>query len=270
MRNDNKKNIVRNSEFGIRSKGKNNSAIHNPHSEFKKVYIIGIGPGSLDYLIPAAKKEIEKAECLIGGSRILSLFDYPDKKKVCLDGCYRDAISYIQKNKEKEKIAVLVSGDPGLYSFLGQVSSVLGKEEYEVIPGISSLQLAFAKSGESWHDAKIISLHGREVGNLAEDIKKSNKVFLFTDKKFPPSEIADYLLNNGIENRKVLVFEELSYPGENILETNLESLMRNAECGMRNEEKEETEMRSAECGVRNEEENKLERGKLCVMIILKR
>ena len=39
-----------------------------------KVYIIGIGSGTEDYLLPMARKEIESSDCLIGGRRALRLF----------------------------------------------------------------------------------------------------------------------------------------------------------------------------------------------------
>ena len=189
-----------------------------------KVYIIGSGPGSVDYLLPVAKLEIERADCLIGAERLLSLFSYQDKKVIRLEGNFKKAISYIKKNKDKERIAVLVSGDPGLYSFLGQIRMALKKEEYAVIPGISTLQIAFAKIGESWQDAKIVSIHGRGKGNLAKEINGSGKVFLFTDTKFPPEKIASYLLLNGIKNRRAIVFEDLTYPNERIIDTDLKAL----------------------------------------------
>lgn len=189
-----------------------------------KVYVIGSGPGSADYMLPAARREIERADCLIGAERLLSLFSYKDKKKICIEGRFKKAISYIKKNKDKERIAVLVSGDPGLYSFLGAIRMAFSREEYVVIPGISALQLAFARIGESWQDAKIITIHGRGKGNLAKEIKGSDKVFLFTDTKFPPGKIAEYLLLNGIKNRRVIVFEALTYPNERIVDTDLKSL----------------------------------------------
>ncbi len=189
-----------------------------------RVYIIGIGPGAADYLLPAAKTQIQKADCLIGAKRLLSLFSFKYKKKILLEDCYKEAVSYIKKNKDKEKIAVLVAGDPGLCSFLGPVSAVLKKEEYAVIPGISAMQAAFARIGESWYDAKILTIHGRSKRNLAKEIKSCGKVFLFTDTKFPPNEIAGYLLNKGIKNRRAIVFEALTYPDERIVDTDLKAL----------------------------------------------
>lgn len=191
-----------------------------------KLCIIGAGPGALDYLMPAAMKEIERADCLIGAKRILAQFSFPEQKKIYLEGHFKEASAYIKKNKGRKKIALLVSGDPGLFSFLGQAQLILKKKEYTVIPGISTLQLAFARIGASWQDAKIISLHGRPPGNLAEEVKASAKVFLLTDRKFPPPKVAEYLLKLGIGNRKTVVFENLSYADERIVKTDLRSLAK--------------------------------------------
>ncbi len=190
----------------------------------QKLYIVGIGPGSKDFLTPLAKRTIENSDCLIAAKRILSLFNYPQKEKLYFENNFHKIINYVKKNLKKKKIAILVSGDPGLYSFLDTIKTHLRKEDYEVIPGISTLQIAFAKIGASWPGAKIISLHGRRHHNLAKEIENFNKVFLFTDQKFPPNKIASYLLKHGIENRRAVVFENISYPQEKIVETNLKDL----------------------------------------------
>jgi len=191
-----------------------------------KVYVIGIGPGSKDYLLPVAKSRIEKCDCLIGAGRLLDLFKDLGKEEVRIEGPLAKAIAYIKKYKHKKRIAVLVSGDPGIYSLLGKLSKALRPREYVVIPGISALSLAFAKIGESWNDAKIISLHGRKPDNLTSEIRASSKVFLFTDAGFPPNKIAACLLKNGLENRRVVVLENLSYPNERIIDTDLRRLSR--------------------------------------------
>lgn len=193
-----------------------------------KIHIIGIGPGSQDYLLPIAKREIEQADCLIGAPRSLLLFQNLNKETLDISnhcGLNSEKVfSYIKENKLKKKIAVLVSGDPGLYSFMHKLSKILKKEEYEVIPGISILQLSFARIGEAWHDAKIISLHGRKANNLTEEVKANNKVFLLVDSSFPADKIAGHLLSEGVDNRRAVVLENLSYPDERIVDTNLKDL----------------------------------------------
>lgn len=189
-----------------------------------KFYIIGIGPGREEYILPIARREIEKADCLIGSKRILSLFQYPDKEKVSLENNFKAVISCIRENKDKKKTVVLVSGDPGLYSFSEDIRRAFKKEEYAILPGISTLQLAFARIGENWQDAKVISIHGRGHDNLAEEVRNSDNVFLFTDSRFPPERIALHLLKNGVENRRAVIFERLTYLDERIVDTDLKNL----------------------------------------------
>lgn len=197
-----------------------------------KIRIIGMGPGSQDYLLPIAKKEIENADCLVGAKRLLLLFTRLKKEKIYLEGHFKDAVLYLKKNRARKRIVVLVSGDPGLYSFLEQVKKNLKRQSYEVIPGISSLQVAFAKIGESWNDAKIISVHGRTLGDLARQVNASPKVFLLTDSRFPPCRIASYLLDSGTGNRRAIVFENLTYPQERIVDTDFKRLSKMKDFGL--------------------------------------
>lgn len=191
-----------------------------------KVYIVGIGPGAADYLLPIARRKIEAADCLIGAKRHLDLFKNLKKEKILIKGHIEQTISYIKKHKHKKKIAVLVSGDPGLYSLSERLSLALAKNDYMIIPGISAVQLAFARIGESWQDARVISLHGRKIKNLANQLRNCPKAFLFTDNSFPPDKIARNLLKHGLENRRAIVLENLSYPNERIRESDLKRLSR--------------------------------------------
>ncbi len=56
-------------------------------------------------------------------------------------------------------MAVLVSGDPGLFSLARRVIDRFGISRCQVIPAVSSVQTAFARLGLDWQDAKIISAH---------------------------------------------------------------------------------------------------------------
>ena len=189
-----------------------------------KIYIIGIGSGTEDYLLPVARKEIESSDCLIGGRRALRLFQPLHKEERLLEGNFEQVIPFLLKERENKKIAVLVSGDPGLYSFLGTISQVLRKEDYVVIPGVSTVQIAFARIAERWEDATVLSLHGRKTDDLAARVESSTKAFLFTDPGFPPEKIAAYLLEKGVENRRAIVMENLTYPNERTVDTDLKSL----------------------------------------------
>lgn len=190
-----------------------------------KVYIVGIGPGSKAYLVPLAKRAIEDADILIGAPRLISLFK-TKKKTMAIKESYREAVDYILRDRYKEKIAVLVSGDPGLFSLSRQITSRLKSGEYEIIPGISSMQLAFARIGESWEDVCIFSLHGRSKKGLAKVVSGYKKVFLFTDRKNNPATIASFLFRKGIRKKQVFVFKNLSFANEKIIKTDIKSLSK--------------------------------------------
>ena len=192
-----------------------------------KIFIIGVGPGAREYVLPAALKRIKDSDCLIGARRALDLFPRFKKEKVCFDGRLSRVVPYIKKHREDKKIAVLVSGDPGLYSLAQTITKQFKNNEYEVIPGISSLQIAFARIGKNWQDARIISLHGRKINSeILADIRNSSKVFIFTDNDFTPNVIAKFLLKKGIKNRRAVVLENLSYPDERIVDCDLKKLSR--------------------------------------------
>jgi len=59
---------------------------------------------------------------------------------------------------------------------------------------------------------------------LTTKVEGSLKTFLFTDPGFPPEKIAAHLLERGVENRRAIVMENLTYPDERIVDTDLKSL----------------------------------------------
>ena len=193
-----------------------------------KVYIVGAGPGAKEYILPLAEKRVREADVVIGSARLLSLFPMA-KKTIVLKGNYSDVLDYIKKNKDKKKIAVLVSGDPGIFSFARQITSLLKPSEYEIIPGISSMQVACARIGEHWDDVFMLSLHGRSKKGLINAVLEHEKIFLFTDKKNNPASIASFLFKKGIPKRKIFVFRNLSLINEKIIKTDIETLQKTKE-----------------------------------------
>ena len=189
-----------------------------------KLYVVGVGPGAPEYLPPIAQKIIQQAQVLIGGQRHLKQYGQANQEQLVIKANWQPAIDYIRKNLRHLQMVVLVSGDPGLYSFLPQVRDAIGEDNIEVIPGISSVQLAFARFKQNWEDALIISLHGRQPVDLADRVKTHPKVALLTDTKFPPPQIATHLLDSGVPNRRVWVAQNLSYANEVLVDTDLVSL----------------------------------------------
>ncbi|WP_053956636.1 precorrin-6y C5,15-methyltransferase (decarboxylating) subunit CbiE [Inediibacterium massiliense] len=196
-----------------------------------KIYILGIGPGHKDYILPAVKNAIYNCDVLIGGKRHLEDFKDLEKEMLYIGSNLKELIEYTKQNKENKKIAYLLSGDTGFYSMLGFLKKHFKSNELEVIPGISSYQYLMAKVGQTWHDAYIGSLHGREFDFL-DVVKKYKKVILLTDQKYSPKEIARKMLNNHIQGKIMIIGENLSYPNEKITFASLEEVIHISEFNM--------------------------------------
>jgi precorrin-6y C5,15-methyltransferase (decarboxylating) CbiE subunit len=191
-----------------------------------KVVIIGCGPGSIDYLTQKALRRIREADVLVGSRRLLSLFPEVKAEKLLLGKNYRAILTKIASLCTRKRVIVLVSGDPGFFSYARLVINTLGKENCEVVPGISSVQLAFAAIGRPWNDACFLSLHGRraELPRLAEAIRTRAAVAVLNDAAVSPSLLCHFLRREGIKGKKVYICENLSLENERIRELDLSSL----------------------------------------------
>lgn len=187
-----------------------------------KIFVVGVGPGSEGFLTQAAKKTVESADVLLGGKSALAPFSDVKKTKKLIGRDLDEVLRFIKKNRQKN-VAVLTSGDPGFFSVLELLLKEFPKEDMEVVPGISSVQLCFARIKETWQDAKFLSLHGRKVENLKYEIK-NKKVVILTDSKSAPDKVAKFLLKEG--NRRAAVCENMSSGRERVVESDLESIAR--------------------------------------------
>lgn len=189
--------------------------------------VVGTGPGARDYVLPAAWQEASQADTLLGSPRALENFQDLGKKTLVLqEGGYREAVDYIREHRERERIALLVSGDPGFYSYLAVIRRFFSPPDYRVVPGISSLQLAFSRIGRPWQDVLLLSAHGRSIsGNTqAPGSPEEQPLFYLTDQINGPRRIAQVLLTAGMGERIAWVLERLSYPDEKITKTPIAKL----------------------------------------------
>ncbi|UKS30698.1 precorrin-6y C5,15-methyltransferase (decarboxylating) subunit CbiE [Paenibacillus sp. HWE-109] len=178
----------------------------------KQVKLIGIGDNGQGSLLPLYKKWIDESEVLVGGERILAFFPDFQGEKIVIKGSLPELIQKLQK--EERSVVILASGDPLFYGIGGYVAKKL--EGVAFYPALSSIQLAFARMGESWHDAYITSVHGRSIKGLAQRIDGKEKVALLTDETNSPSAIAAYLLSFGMTEYRAFVAENLEGDDERV------------------------------------------------------
>ncbi len=187
----------------------------------QSIKLIGIGDNGQKSLLPQYSQWIKESEVLIGGERVLSFFPDYEGEKVVIKSNLKAIVERLQN--ERRPVVILASGDPLYYGIGGYISS---KMEVEVYPYVSSIGLAFAKMGESWHDAAVISVHGRSMKGLAQRIDGKDKVALLTDKENNPNRIAQYLLTFGMTEYRAFVAENLQGEHERTSWYELEDMLR--------------------------------------------
>ena len=189
----------------------------------KKIVLIGTGPGSAGFLTGDSKRIIEKAGLLIGAKSILDRFAElnPSSRKAELLNSRE--IERELRSCEEELIAVLFSGDTGFYSGCKALLPLIEDLRPEIMPGISSMSILSAKSGISWEDALIVSLHGRD-DNLIHAVSLHRKVFILCAPDM--KEWLGGLVRAGLGSCKMVIGEELSLPEERILTGTVDSFYR--------------------------------------------
>ncbi|MBO8138057.1 MAG: precorrin-6y C5,15-methyltransferase (decarboxylating) subunit CbiE [Desulfotomaculum sp.] len=190
------------------------------------IAVLGMGPGSEDYLTPAAAKYLSEAQVLVGASRLLSTFARPGQQCYPVNANLKEAVQFIKEKSRDYRVAVLVSGDTGLYSFASYLTRHLDENQLKIIPGISSVQLMFARLKKPWEQAVIISMHGRSNSEIVELVKKGRLVAVLTGRENTPRSIACWLLSEGCPNAGVKVGCNLSYENERIYSGRLSDLCR--------------------------------------------
>ena len=195
-----------------------------------KIYIIGIGPGSSEYLTKKALDTVKHSDYTVGSTRAIDLFD-DVKNKIAFN--VKDLLDKLNEGVklacDGNTVSILSTGDPG---FSGVLNTVLRlskeqnfpKENIEVIPGISSLQLAAARCHIQWDNANVMTFHGREnIEDILPVINNGKVTIALPSRKV--KDMAQFLLDNGIEDdRNVVVCERLSYPDEKIVEATLNEI----------------------------------------------
>ncbi|MGL4107075.1 precorrin-6y C5,15-methyltransferase (decarboxylating) subunit CbiE [Clostridium sp. LP20] len=183
------------------------------------VYIVGLGPGSKEYILPKALDTLSKSNIVIGFSRALDSLDFIDSKLEVKS--LKEILEFIEEKGEEKEVSIVASGDPTFYG-IGEYIKTNYKGKIEIIPGISSIQYLTCKLGKSWGNAYVGSLHGREEDFIGK--VKGNKLSIWlTDNKNNPSALCRKLKENNIYCN-VISGENLSYRNERILEGTPEEL----------------------------------------------
>lgn len=194
--------------------------------EKKKIIIVGCGPGAESYITPAARAAAAKADVLIVSRRLMGFFPEVAAERidsgVDIDGTLDKIASRRDTGKQ---VILLATGDPGIASLAQPVIQRFGRKNCEVIPGISSIQVAFARLGLDWQDAKIISAHGSDPEESAADLRTAEKIAILGGREGSLRWAAGLIPDLG-KDRRVFLCEDLTMPEEKFHEVRADELIR--------------------------------------------
>ena len=178
------------------------------------VSIIGIGDDGLDGASEAVRRIIAEADLLVGNERVMALVPGSVKERLILGADVEAAADRI--SAEHGHVAVLVSGDPLFYGLARYICDRVGLDRCEIVPHVSSMQLAFARVKESWDDAYLTNLANHSLDAVVEKIRTADKVGLFTTEENGPDAVARALTKRRIDYFTAYVCENLGARNERV------------------------------------------------------
>lgn len=190
-----------------------------------KIQIIGIGDDGLEGVTEAARRMIEQADLIIGASPMLALLPTSTAERLELDADLGGVVERLRSASSDQRIVVLASGDPLFYGTARYLCTKLGKERFEVLPHVSSMQLAFARVKESWEEAYLTDLSRRPLESILDRVRIAEKVGLFTSDEQSPSAVAQTLLDHQLDYFTAYVCENLGSPDERVTNAELRDLI---------------------------------------------
>ena len=207
-----------------------------------KVYAVGVGPGSPKYVTEIVKEIVQNCDILIGYKYTLRTIENFIEGKEIYEITMNDQEKSYQKILPELGDRTLVIPFTGDVNFsesevVDRLIEIFGK--VEIIPGISSFQVAASRAKVPLDKSKVITMH---VTTPIEDKKLELQKALIDgfsvvlvprpwpkqpDKHFMPSEIAIYLRENGFDTAKMKVHVYEAITTEN--ETNFEGTVKELE-----------------------------------------
>ena len=197
----------------------------------RKVFAVGVGPGSPKYVTEVVSDIIRECDIIIGYKYTLKTIEHLTKEKEIYEITMNNQESSYQEILPKLGNKTLVIPFTGDVNFsesevVDRLIEIFG--EVEIVPGISSIQVAASRAKVPLDKSKVITMH---VTTPIEDKKLELQKALIDgfsvvlvprpwpkqpDKHFMQSEIAIYLRQHGFDTAKmkVHVFEAITTDDE--------------------------------------------------------
>jgi precorrin-6Y C5,15-methyltransferase (decarboxylating) len=158
---------------------------------------------------------------VLGSEPTLDLVRELGAERVVVGSDLNEELRVIEANLGRKRLAVVAGGDPLFYGIARYLCDHLGKERFEVLPHVSSMQMAFARVKESWDEAYLTNLATHPLEDVLDRIRVAETVGLFTSEQEDPPRVARALLARGLDYFRAYVCENLGAPDERVTQGEL-------------------------------------------------
>ena len=183
--------VVRRISFSTSSfLGKTGSTGRKREHSRTAIHIIGIGSDGLAGLTSRARDLLQSADLVFGAEQTLKLLPELQAERRPLGTDLQEAVGTLTGLLGRKRLAIVAGGDPLFYGVARYLCDRIGKEHFEVLPHVSSMQLAFARVKETWEEAYLTNLQTHPLETVLDRIRTAETVGLFPSENEGPPEIA--------------------------------------------------------------------------------
>jgi precorrin-6Y C5,15-methyltransferase (decarboxylating) len=186
-----------------------------------RIHIIGVGSDGLAGLTARARELLQSADVVFGAEGVLDLLPDLKAERRTLGSDLQEVIATLSSLLGRKRVAIVAGGDPLFYGVARYLCDRMGKDRFEVLPHVSSMQLAFARVKETWEEAYLTNLQTHPLETVIDRIRTADTVGLFTSEAEGPPEVARQLLARGLDYFRAYVCENLGAPDERVTQGEL-------------------------------------------------
>ena len=189
-----------------------------------KIHIVGIGSDGMAGLTGHSRAILSSAEMAFGSETVLRLVPEIKAEKIRIGSDLNEIMEKMRAHYGVKKMVVIASGDPLFYGVARYLCDRLGKDRFEVLPHLSSMQLAFARIKETWEEAYLTDLSTRSLDDVLDRIRTAETVGIFTSDHYHPARVVRELLARGLDYFRAYICENLGGPDERITQGELQEI----------------------------------------------
>ncbi|RAY16885.1 cobalamin biosynthesis bifunctional protein CbiET [Actinomadura craniellae] len=182
------------------------------------VTVVGIGADGWAGLTEPARRAVEAADVVFGGTRQLAALPAggPESERVPWPSPLVPALPGLLAEHRGREIVVLASGDPMFYGVGTTLVRLLGGDRVRVLPHPSSISLACARLGWAMEEVEVVSAVGRPLAALTAVLTPGRRILLLSAGAETPARVMKLLAEQGHGDSDVVLLERLGGPDERV------------------------------------------------------